>query len=160
MCSSHVGNPKHTRVQVSLKSNLVEPVSFIVMTYRNMGEGSLRSRHDSKTAASPKPSPSMSDSSQSWEPGAHCTACRPLNRLESRLARSSVGLSFFQGSSAGVCFLQTAGLVSESWKPFSSESLCAAQLLFMGEGLSSFIAYSGREGPSESGPFQGLPEAL
>ena len=26
--------------------------------------------------------------------------------------------------------------------------------------LSAFIPYSGREGPSESGQFQGLPEAL
>lgn len=47
----------------------------------------------------------MSDSSQNWEPGAHCTACRQLNRLESgsnpyvgRLSASSRLLVWSQNS--------------------------------------------------------------
>ena len=83
----------------------------------------------------------MDDSSQSWEPGAYCTACRQLNRLESILSKwlwskCLPGSPFF----AALLFLRV---------------FFAAQL----PALSAFIAYSSREGLSESRQFQGLPEA-
>ena len=56
----------------------------------------------------------MGDSSQTWEPGAHCTACRQLNRLESVLFRcTSQQPEHLPGSSADLCFFWVTGLVWE-----------------------------------------------
>ena len=70
-------NTNNTKVQFSGLKILIE------VAYRNVGEGlltgeELTQRHLHHTKARP----SMSDSSQSWEPGAHCTACRQPSRLK------------------------------------------------------------------------------
>lgn len=67
-----------------------------------------RGRNDSKTAVSPKPTPTWLTTQKSWEPGAHCIGCRQLNIVEhvfssqsgwseppqaSRLASASSGIS-------------------------------------------------------------------
>ena len=64
-----------------------EPMNSV----RNMGEGLLIGAELLKDSF--KAHTNMGDSSQSWEPGAHYTACRPLNRF---FSRCSVGLSLFQ----------------------------------------------------------------
>jgi hypothetical protein len=51
-------------------------MSFIGVAYRNIGEGFLQSRNDTCIS---KADPSMGDSSQDWEPEAHCIGCRQLN---------------------------------------------------------------------------------
>jgi hypothetical protein len=53
-----------------------------------------------------KAHPSMGDSSQSWEAGAQCIACRQLNRLETVLFRCLMWIQPLTGSSAGHCLLQ------------------------------------------------------
>lgn len=93
------------------KVQLCEPMDFMV-------SGTFRNSHDS-TRASPKPTPAWAH--KSWEPGAHCTACRQPNRLETGLFRYLSWSKFLlRGSSclrifcvafllfflaAGLCFL-------------------------------------------------------
>ena len=62
------------------KVQLGEPMSFIGVTYRSVGEGLLTEADDYIT----KTHPSMGDSSQNWDPGVHCTTCRQLNKLNSK----------------------------------------------------------------------------
>ena len=52
------------------------------------------------------------------------------------------------------------GLVAESLQFFSFQSLLCSSAFYHRGGLSAFIAYSGKEELSESGQFQGLPEAI
>lgn len=42
--------------------------------------------------------PKTGDSSQSWEPGAHCTACRLPNRLQHVFSSASVALNLLQAA--------------------------------------------------------------
>ena len=53
---------------------------------------------------------------QSWESGAHHTACRQLNRLESVLSRFFSWSKPLPGSLAAFCFFQTAGLTFPLWE--------------------------------------------
>lgn len=62
-----------------IKVQLGEQMGFIGVTYR--------SRIDSESAASSKPTPAQVTFCKSWEPGAHCTACRLLNRFHSVLSK-------------------------------------------------------------------------
>ena len=55
--------------------------------------GYLQEQKWLKDSCITKAHPSMGDSSQSWEPGAHCTACRQPHRLGSVFPGASVGLN-------------------------------------------------------------------
>ena len=78
-----------------------------------MGEGLLKEAEMIHCIT--KVHPSTSDSSQSWEPGVHCTACRQLHRLDKILSRWCLSWSdSLSSSSVAFCFLQAAGLASES----------------------------------------------
>jgi hypothetical protein len=46
-----------------------------------------RSRKVSESAALPRPTPAWVTANKGRETGAHCTACRKLNRLESGLPK-------------------------------------------------------------------------
>lgn len=77
------------------ESNLVPQLSFIGVAYRSMGE------NDSITKAHP----SVSDSSQSWEAGAHCSACRQLNKLGVPPPGVSVGPDLLAKAQLGLLLL-------------------------------------------------------
>lgn len=49
-------------------------MSFIWITYRNMGEGYLQEQKELKDSSFIKAQTSMSDSSQSRKPGVYCAA--------------------------------------------------------------------------------------
>ena len=144
-CSRHIltqaGSPPKNKVQIPPKSNLVNH-EFYCGYLQECGWGvTYRSRNDSKTAIIlPKPGPTHV--LNSWEPGAHCTACRH-GRLQ--------------------CPFQLSYLVSASsrqliwWHSPVCSSTC---LNFLGSSalVASFLrdarlptAYSDREGHSESG---------
>lgn len=77
-------SPWETEVRMTLKSNLM--IQWVLLELQEFKwEVIYRNRYDSKTAASPGP-PRHGDSSQIWEPGVHCRACRQLDRLESVLS--------------------------------------------------------------------------
>lgn len=82
------GETQHTYLLIPpwTKVHLGEPMSFIKVTYRNMGEGSLIGAEMTQRQLHGQTHSSMGDSSQSWEPGAHCTACRQLSRSKSVLS--------------------------------------------------------------------------
>ena len=84
-----------------------------------------------------KAHPSVGDSSQSLEPGAHCT---------------SAG-----SSTVEQCPFQVPPLV---YNPLLG--ICSGLGVFLAAWLhfSALTAYSDRKGPSESSQFQGLPEAI
>lgn len=52
---------------------------------------------NAKTAVSPKATPAWMKTSESRTPGAHCTACRQLNRLERVLSRQLSAVSVSSG---------------------------------------------------------------
>lgn len=102
--------------------------------------------------------PSMGDSSQNLANPGH--TAQPAGSAAGWRVSFLVGLNLFQAVLAGFCFFQTAGLVSSSSLQLSSsENLCNSGSSLW-EGLSAFLSYSGREEPSESAHFQGLPEAI
>ena len=102
--------------------------------------GYLQEQKWLKDSCITKAHPSMGDSSQSWEPGAHCTACRQLNRLESVLSRC----------------LSWSKLLPDSWYEGGSfESLLCSSASFHLRGtLSFYCSLAGKE-PSESDQLQG-----
>lgn len=56
--SSQIGIPGHNKVWIPLKSNLMnQSVSFIGVTYKNMGEGLLQEQKSLNTAASSRLTP-------------------------------------------------------------------------------------------------------
>ena len=133
-------NPQKTKVWIPRKSYLMIKWLFIGVTYRNMGEGLFTSTEMTQRQLHHQRSPQRGDGSQSREPGAHCTACRQFNRLKSILSRLScpVVLSLFQA----------VWLI-----PACSRLLCSFE-----SGSSQHLFFTlGREGPNESGQFQGLP---
>ena len=79
------------------KTQLGEPMSFTGVTYRNMGERLLMEicmrscfqEHKLRQKHQQSPTPAWVVDNKSREPGAHCTACRLLNRLESAFSRWS-----------------------------------------------------------------------
>ena len=97
----------------STNIQLGKPMCFVGITYKNMGKVTYGSRNDSTTATLPKSTPAWGDSSQSWEPGAHSTTCRQLNRLESVLSRYPKWKKSLPGSAAAFCFFQAACSVFE-----------------------------------------------
>lgn len=70
--SPQVGNWHQIEVWVPTKVQLGEPMSFTGISYRSMGEESLR--EPEKTTASPKSTPACGTTHKIWKPGAHCTA--------------------------------------------------------------------------------------
>lgn len=74
--------------------------------------GDLQEQKSPKDSCITKALPSMSDPSQTWEPGVLCTARRQLMKLEGALSRCPSWCKPLAGSSHGFCF-QTSGLVSE-----------------------------------------------
>lgn len=150
----HTHMSTHSDREPTIDQSMVPPKSwwtseFSRVTYRNMGEGLLPGAQMTQYSYQRPP-----DCSQSWDPGAHCTAtCRQLNR--GRLSFPDLNL------------FQAAPLVSSSgllrWFQshiYSSGCLrvFAACLPSLWGGFSAFIAYSGKEGPSESGQLQGIPD--
>jgi hypothetical protein len=76
---------------------------------------SYRGRNDSRRVVSPNPTKRViSPDSQNWESGAHCTAYRQVNRLESGLPQWFSWSEPLPVSSVGLCFLQVAWLVTLS----------------------------------------------
>lgn len=106
-----------------------------------------RSRNDSKTTVSSRPS---------WH-GWQLTKLGAWSTLH----------SLWAAQQAGKCHFQVTDLKQLSWfwhLPHTwscLKSLLCNSVSFLWEGLLvAFIVYSVREGPSESGYFQGLPEAI
>lgn len=98
-----------------------------------------RSWTDLKKASSPDPSSTVVIVHKSWEPGPHCTSGRKLYGLYNVLSKC----------------LSWSKLLSGSWSCFSLRCTLACLRLF-----TSFTAYSGKEGSSESAQFRGLPGAI
>lgn len=107
------------------------------------------SRNGSKVAASSKPIPVWVTANKSWGPGACHTACRKLNRLDSILPRCLVWSKCLPGSGWSQSLL---------WN-FFEILLCRSASLGLGGHL-AFLVYFDREGPTEFGKFQGLPETF
>lgn len=121
-----------------------ESMNFIEDTYRNVGEGlPIRAENDSQTKMHHQSPPR-----HGWQ---HCTGYSQLSRLDGVLSK---WLSWYKpspGSSAGLCFFQTA-----SW---SGLRVFAAWIIW--EGCSELVLFTLRKkGFHESGQFQGLPEAF
>ena len=97
---------------------------------------------------------SVVDNSQSWEPGAHCTACRLLNRLENVLSKW-----------LGVQLSQAVQQVCAAARQLVWSQILLCSLAFLGwihlrwTALLLFIL-AWREGPSESDQSQELPKAI
>ena len=72
---SQIGSRWQTKVRRPLDSNAANLVLYwgYIQDYR-CGV-TYRSRNDSKTAVSPKSTPSWLTAQKSWEPRAHCTLC-------------------------------------------------------------------------------------
>ena len=126
-----------------------EPMSFIGVTYGNRVRGYLQEQKWLKGSSITKAHPGWVTAHKSWD-GAPCTTCNQLNRLDSVLSRCLSWSNFFQA----------AQLVFDSSKQLVSESSLELSFILSWEGLSAFIVYSRRAGPSESGQFQGLPETI
>lgn len=77
VCSSQIGNPQQPKYDTT-KVHFAEPMRFIGVTYKNMDEGLFTEAHMTQRQFIPKAHPNMDDSTQSWGPGAHCTACSQL----------------------------------------------------------------------------------
>lgn len=110
----------------------LEPMSIL------LGPGvTYRSRNNSKSAASPKPT----EQSQAHKLGTHRTACRPLSGSEHGLSR------WFNGSEP----------LPGSWVYLNL--LCSSTHLAVIGSSFHHLHSSGREGLGEPGAFQGLAEA-
>ena len=73
-----------------------EPMGFLTGMWVR---GHLQEQKQLKGSCISKAHPSMDDSSQSWEPGAHCAAFKHLTRLESILpSQASGALTLFQAA--------------------------------------------------------------
>lgn len=148
ICSPQIGISQiKNKVWIPPKVQLGEPVNFIGATYRSMGEESQEQRwlRDSCIQGPPQ---------HGWQPrksgklGAYCTASGSSAswRVLSEWLCSSSG-------QLGWCLLLPGS--SSALRSLCSFVVIASTLL-LGERLSSFIAYPGRVGPSESGWFGGL----
>lgn len=117
-----------------------EPVSFVGVTYVSVGEGLLtgvKMAHRQLYHTSP---------AQHWQQLTQ-SGRRRLMRLESVFSKPLCSKLPLPGSSACVCFFQA------NWPGLRVFS--AAQLCPVWEGLSGFVAYLGREGPSQYGEVPG-----
>lgn len=117
-------------------------------------------RNDSTAAASPKSTPAWVTAHKSWEPGAHCTTCKQLNKLKStQLSRLEIGLS---------SRLRWPGLVQEAQLVFPSSRQLTWSLSFPAYLAHIRVACTHlfclytleKKSLSESGQFQGLPKAI
>lgn len=68
-----IGNQPQTKKKDTPKVQLGEPMSFIELMNR-MDEGSLIGTEMTQIIVLPKAHPSMGNGSQTWKPGAYCTA--------------------------------------------------------------------------------------
>jgi len=126
-CNTHLlssprQNLNRLSIQIPLTSNLVTNASHWHYLQEYRWGVTDRSRNDSKTAAPLKPTlASMGDRSQSWEPGAHRTACRQL-QSDSVLSR---------------CFSCSQPLPDASAGFFPSRHLVYSQVFFLSSLLQS-----------------------
>ena len=111
--------------------------------------GDLQEQKSPKHSCFTRACPGMSDSSQTWEPGAPCTAWRQVMKLEGALSGCLSWCKRLVGSSHG-----SASSRHLVWYQSLPCSLACLRVFF-----AAFIVFPGIEGPSESGWFQGLPEA-
>lgn len=108
-----------------------------------MGDGCLEVQNWTKISFISKVHPRTGDKSQSWEPGAHCTAWRQFSKLERVLSQwlwkiFSKQLNWF-------LLLPCDYTRVDHHLSFSPlKVFFAVQLLCVGEEFSAFIAYSGR----------------
>lgn len=100
-----------------------------------------RSRNDSKTAAASKSIPTPLTAHKIWEPRTHCTACMQLNRLERVSFPSHCHFKPLAESWAVFYYL-----LSGSWSSFRVFFADWFVWVF----FPTYIAYSGKEGPSET----------
>lgn len=126
---------EHTINQITTtKVQLDEPRVLLGLLKGVWMRGYLQQQKWFKDGCITKAHPAWATAQKSWEPGAHCTVFRQLNRFDV----------------AGFYFFHAAGLVFES-----------LQFSFISSWRdSAFIAYSLKKGPSEFGQFQGLHEAV
>lgn len=72
----------------SSRAQFGEPLSFIGITYRNMGEGLFTgAKKDSKTTAPLNPTPARVTPHESWKPGTYFTACKQFHMLKNVLSK-------------------------------------------------------------------------
>lgn len=102
--------PDRDKSMEATRAQLGEPVSFTGVSCRNMGVGLFMGAD--MTQRQLHHQVPFQPGWQSWEPGAHCIACRQLNRLERVLSRVS-GLTFFRQ-------LHWFLLLSSSWSGLKS----------------------------------------
>ena len=108
--------------------------------------GDLQEQKSPKHSCFTRACPGMSDSSQTWEPGAPCTAWRQVMKLEGALSGCLSWCKRLVGSSHG-----SASSRHLVWYQSLPCSLACLRVFF-----AAFIVFPGIEGPSESGWFQGL----
>lgn len=120
-----------------------EPMSFIGLIDRNMGEELLRATETTQRTASPRPTQACVTAHKARNLS---TAHPQLKRLESALSWCLSWSKSLPGSSDCFCSFSAAGQIPGS----------ALQLSNLWEEIFAFIVYSCR--PSESS--QGLPEAI
>lgn len=112
--------------------------------------GDLQDQKSPKHSCFTRACPSTSDSSQTWEPGTHCTAWRQVMKLEGALSGCFSWCKCLVGSNHG-----SASSRHLVWYQSLPCSLACLRVFF-----AAFIVFPGIEGPSDSGWFQGLPEAV
>ena len=149
--NTHIYSPQNqrpcqTKLCILPNSNLVNKRVLLGLPTGIWVSGNLQKQKWLRDTCITKAHASMGDSSQSWAPGTHCTARRQLSGVENVLSKRA---SWSQ---------QAASLVWESLQPCLSQVFVAwlswALLLVAG------LVCCRREWPSESGQFQGLPEAI
>lgn len=119
-------NPRQTRVWIPAKSNLVN-------------QWVLLQQEMTQTVISPKPTPTWVTAHKSWEPGAHCTACRQLNRLRSVFSNWLSWSKSLQSRWSGLSLLCSLALSEcDSLQPFPQGGRGLVNLISFGDFLKLF----------------------
>jgi hypothetical protein len=120
-------------------------MSFIGLLRGTWVRRYLQSQKGLKDNCITKAHPSMGDSSQSWEPGAHSTACRKLNGWRVPFPGASVGLNFFQAALLALASSRQLVWSDSSLQLSLLESLlCCLALLFLGDTQCLLLTLSGQ----------------
>jgi hypothetical protein len=133
---------KQSRTDQSAHTTIIldEPISFIGVTYRNMGEGLLTVAEKTQKQLHRQTLPSMGDSSQKLGTWRNCTTYRRLKGLENVLFR----------------WLSWSKLLPDSWYEGGSfESLLGSSASFHLRGTLSFYCSLAEKEPNEFDQFQG-----
>lgn len=91
-----------------------ESMSFMGLTFRNMGKELHIGLELTQGQLLPLATPPWVTPYKNWEPGAHCTTCRQLNSLESVLSKCCSWFIPLSGSSASFFFSKATSLFSRS----------------------------------------------